>query len=1517
MESREILREFAGKLAGLSAAAKVVAIAGAVSTMNGTLFAAGKSAEERELRVIETANQEPSDKVSDLATREKEPVKAQVSGAAVNTLLASKEKETAKVKTMASEPVVTPKNQVMKPVVASRFQVKGNQVKGNNIAPKIQEKVAIYERKNESASKPKWDTRYYVAPGTAKTPKNQMGSSSRPSYPSSPSYSSYEQPTAPSYVNGTSDNDAFGERPSISKNTSKSYGSRNWRQTRTNSDTYFGRGSRNTALKDNKTDGIGRGSASTGFQKGVTPKSSSSQSTGFSNFSGFGDVTRPSTPKHDAKTEKALKVAEEIERGEKKLVTSTEEKRAVELLQEVNQGKKKLMDADKAERINEQQANVARAEHEVQQLRNELQVVRAENLELKGRQGGLQQQVANLQILPQANVAQVQPQVVAQVQPVQPVAQVVAVQPVGAIPPPPPLEVAGIKQVIPEQADINVAQNGGGNIPVPPPPPPPVQGSVPVNVVGGNLNNAVQPVGAIPPPPPPPPPVPNSDPNLNVIVGDAPGVPLPPGVPPPPPGIPLPPGVPPPPGIPLPPGVPPPPGGPMMPVVNVEPPVLQDFSSDEDIGVMFANIDDHEAKEAAKKLEDEKAKEKAGSDLLDAVDWEVSKIQNGQAPTGNMAMHLCMVAKRWHSKSKTERYVFADHGVRFLEGTIKAKETADAIEADCRAHPKKYNDESGTDEEKKEGAENKKKMKVLTEIRDVYAAARKDTVTYCVSAIAYFYCSDRDALKAEYETYKSKVVDSLPEKHDKDYYVDLLSEYLAQSGLKVGELRQSVKDIFKAFPEECQQCEEILSKVKVADDVQEEAVEGKCPPLDKAVFGIFSSLSGEKARAKGWYTQKEISDLLAKQKTAFEEPTKKDLDEETKESINKTLKSLAKVYWISQTKKDFIGKVIDKKLFSDAKESLSKYRAQLERQCSKVKFRQLKAFMPKLEELWNKESKPFIDRKDIFDPKAQQNMQKEINNATQWTRREGVINMAEKKHRIMLWYPVASKLKELVANADKVASLRIEFDREEYKLVQTNSNLLVNLLNAVLKFSKNTVWELKGEWVNAVLSNHRFNLEKVTSLTITGDIRDDNGQQVREVAIANTKALGNCLALKRLTFKNVELTYVALRSLSVGKNVQIVFDNVLAPLSYKGDGHLKRLATETGKEPIYTNCSWALEGTKPVAVAADPAENPAHGGLPNFHGIGGGNRAVAGNPAQGGNKQVFQRPKLKKVVGAVKPEDRVVENWLEKAKKDLKEVDKGERDDEILRTCKEQWEEDDIASIDVNVPTVVFDLSGRIGDIVKVAVTYANNKNKPLILMGKFGGMKNLSIDHVGEIAESLRGLNTTLEISFTSEYEEKVTNASEILAALANKNIKDIKSVKLDRIVPNTKMFQALGSLDLETVTFSNMDDCTSNVAKFDAWQKDINFDVQRNEWKHLFMHTKTVDFKDNRIPTANLALLRNLLKSMKPNNGNDGEVDVNDNPQLQKPVLEELVLPDARSNEEASVMNEIKQLVEDLKQM
>ena len=280
-----------------------------------------------------------------------------------------------------------------------------------------------------------------------------------------------------------------------------------------------------------------------------------------------------------------------------------EEKRAIELQQEVSQGKKKLVDTDTAARINEQQANIARAENEVRQLRNELQIVRAENLELKGRQGGLQHQAANFQILPQGG-ANVNPQ--ANV--VQPVAQQMDVAQVAAVPVVdhpqanvvPQVDVAANAQPVNAQLQVNAAvppeaavQNAarnvatdanannlqvivgtGPSVPPPPPPPPFVDNAGRVDVIN---ENAIQPQvvaavqsSTIPPPPPPPPPPPGSD-NTQVQftpVATGGAVPPPPPPPPPPPGSVgtwQGQGVPPPP--PPPPGVPPPPGAQMAPMV--------------------------------------------------------------------------------------------------------------------------------------------------------------------------------------------------------------------------------------------------------------------------------------------------------------------------------------------------------------------------------------------------------------------------------------------------------------------------------------------------------------------------------------------------------------------------------------------------------------------------------------------------------------------------------------------------------------------------------------------------------------------------------------------------------------------------------------------------------------------------------------------------------------------------------------------------------------------------------------
>lgn len=70
MESKEILKEFARKLAGLSAAAKVVALAGAVSAYSGTSYAAAEGAIKAENRITATISNES--KVSSEKEKSKE-----------------------------------------------------------------------------------------------------------------------------------------------------------------------------------------------------------------------------------------------------------------------------------------------------------------------------------------------------------------------------------------------------------------------------------------------------------------------------------------------------------------------------------------------------------------------------------------------------------------------------------------------------------------------------------------------------------------------------------------------------------------------------------------------------------------------------------------------------------------------------------------------------------------------------------------------------------------------------------------------------------------------------------------------------------------------------------------------------------------------------------------------------------------------------------------------------------------------------------------------------------------------------------------------------------------------------------------------------------------------------------------------------------------------------------------------------------------------------------------------------
>ena len=175
MESKEILKEFAGKLAGLSAAAKVVAIAGAMSTMHGALFATGGSAVERIPFDQKQSNALSDHKREEVAAGKEKTAEMLVSEKVVKTLSARKEEtrkeeETTKGKSKTSDqlkPVVTSRIQI-KPSIQKKESASKPKIQGKtNIAPSIQKKVDIYEQK--------YDKRYYQLPGTAvKTPRTYM-----------------------------------------------------------------------------------------------------------------------------------------------------------------------------------------------------------------------------------------------------------------------------------------------------------------------------------------------------------------------------------------------------------------------------------------------------------------------------------------------------------------------------------------------------------------------------------------------------------------------------------------------------------------------------------------------------------------------------------------------------------------------------------------------------------------------------------------------------------------------------------------------------------------------------------------------------------------------------------------------------------------------------------------------------------------------------------------------------------------------------------------------------------------------------------------------------------------------------------------------------------------------------------------------------------------------------------------------------------------------------------------------
>ena len=1509
MESKEILKEFAGKLAGLSAAAKVVAIAGAVSAYSGTGHAAADTVKTGS-RFITTVDRRQSDTVSD--TKKEESVVAKTEIAApkiseevVKTLSASKAKD-----------------------VAKAADAKATKVVKANVSPKILEKAALYEPKKESVSKPKYDTRFYRAPGSADTSDRPTRSSSRSSYASSSSYSSYNynEPTAVSFVSSTSDNDAFGENASSSRSTSaasrpsrRSY--RDWGRTHTNSDSY-GSASKDTDSKS-KTDGIGRSGVSTGFRGGVASTATASQPVSAPNF-GFGTGGSSSKP--------TSKYDEQQIQSEKQQIQS--EKQQIRQVQE-----------------------------ETQRLRNELQIVRAENLELKGRQGGLQQQAANLQILPQggADVNAQAPQANVVAQPVQPVAQVAvqAVQPVvqpadipqvvavpnaGVPPPPPPpppppgVGAAGQPVVI--------AAKAGGAVPPPPGVPPPVLGSDPVNVV------VAQPpvVGAIPPPPGVPTPVPGADPNLNVIVGNGAVVP------------------------------PPAPALEAMGIVQVVPeqananvaqngggiPVPPPVApkpvqiNTRDLAEALFNDFEQAKRDRQKKQQEDRDKEAKANeekdDLVSLVKGYADVLAKGSSQEQQKAG--IEYSKDIQISLELNR---AKAPYAFYDGLIRLLSRAN----DAAAAP---------------GNANKELVKT-------YKSLLKDTVApEILMAVDYFETTDTETLKTAYENCKNdpkcnkRMPDCLVEIFKKGDYCALCVSCFQKYDISLENIRKGVlRDLtelllkhiclqskdgsarFRAskFPEVTEQIvrmvcgnedpnadentkrafEREVNKLTVEienlqDDILNKSLNLEAEAQKKDKFNresyvkmmhtlkllqqkrseinhaadntsnadtldkeLFSVLGVEKAPAT-WYSEEKIEELLKSKKAECIDQTKKaSLNNNNKKELLDEFLEYSRVYMFSlmsedQKEKPRVKTVIGKK---------NNLRRSLLNKLKTIKTREISGFKENLKAKWDEGKNLFRNKIDLFPSDKNWNVLSQASDSEfnqLFKQSETAYAAGIKKYREMEIWPIASKLRNAVTK--KAKTLEIVFDRNESELMKSQKNRVTALLKSMLSFSKSTQWILKGDWIGEFL-----NVLTATPQGSNVTVLQLEGEQENYVVFTNLKPLLRCVDLATLSFKYAEFSKNSLKDLRLSR-VKLTFDSTKSStVCYKEEenGILKRLKDSKVEIDFKGSNPWVLEGVRPPEAVA--------GGGQRQIGVGENNDA---NVALANDifKNIKNKLKKNNTAGNVagNQNNKLQNNgFLAAAKDQLVGVTGEQRNDVITELNKRRWdnEVEETGYVDVDIVDVKHSF-GSLKSVIKAATAYANEKHKPLVLRGKFGTVA-LAPQDKGEIAEGLNGLQTPLRIAFSYDEGNEVVHATEILDTLLrrkasrNNPISVTDTIELDRITPNEKLVEVLGQLELDTVKFSNLHDVgekkdPSLLTPMEMRVRNMFFkiDVLNSEeaWKKLLSETRVVDFSENTIPNPFRMSLTEILTRMLPKDDVAGVDDGNPPAEIKKPKLEELRLPE-----------------------
>ena len=200
--------------------------------------------------------------------------------------------------------------------------------------------------------------------------------------------------------------------------------------------------------------------------------------------------------------------------------------------------------------------------------------------------------------------------------------------------------------------------------------------------------------------------------------------------------------------------------------------------------------------------------------------------------------------------------------------------------------------------------------------------------------------------------------------------------------------------------------------------------------------------------------------------------------------------------------------------------------------------------------------------------------------------------------------------------------------------------------------------------------------------------------------------------------------------------------------------------------------------------------------------------------------------------------------------------------------------------------------------------------------------------------------LKSPLKIASTSQYGTDVIMLNELLTSMTD--LKgggmQLKSVELDRVVSasnaaeNQKLLTRLGDLGTETVVFSHLDDAAMEVRKevtntqgkkgykttlqkFNAWDKEFDFNENSDAWKHLLKKVKVVDLQNN--PVLSNDRLNNLKTCLEAIKNERAAVAANvaADPGAQQPekiALQSILLPDGA---DAGLATEIKNLVDELK--